>query len=208
MSAQDARDRFAAATAAHLLGPLTAGVEVRLVEDHAAWHAASEQLWETARDRPRLVGALPASEEQQARAADLGEVLAPPLAHRMLWYAGDEVVGAYWGTQEPYGRYYMVNSVVRKDWQGRGLYRAFLPRVIAACAEVGFAEIYSRHVADNNAVIVPKLRAGFVIAGFDVSPRHGLLVHLRYYLRESLWALYRHRVDGDAAELRRLGIEL
>ena len=33
----------------------------------------------------------------------------------------------------------------------------------------------------NNAVIIPKLKAGFVISGFEVSDRFGTLVQLSYY---------------------------
>lgn len=120
-----------------------------------------------------------------------------------------EVVGCYWGFHEDYGRYSMINTVVRRDHQGRGLYTAFLPRLVAAVREVGFREIDSRHRADNNAVLVPKLKAGFVIAGFEIAPRFGILIHLRLYLHAGLGRLFAHRVDGSqAGELRAAGLEL
>jgi hypothetical protein len=67
----------------------------------------------------------------------------------------------------------------------------------------------SRHRADNNAVIVPKLRAGWVIAGFEVAPRFGLLVHLRRYLLDGFARAFAYRVDGGHAEaLRAAGVKI
>lgn len=45
----------------------------------------------------------------------------------------------------------------------------------------GFQIIYSRHAATNSSVIVPKLKSGFVISGFELSDTFGTLVHLTYF---------------------------
>ncbi|HVK77865.1 MAG TPA: GNAT family N-acetyltransferase [Kofleriaceae bacterium] len=208
MSADDARARFAAATEAHLTAPLDDGIAIRHV-DAAAWHAAADPIWAAASERTNVNPTRLIPPEQLARGADLDAVLGPPLAHRLLLVAGDEVIGAYWGVQEPSSRYYMVNTAMRPEWQGRGLYRRLLPRIVAAATDAGFAEIWSRHRADNNQVLVPKLRAGFTIAAFEVSPRWGLLVHLRRYLREVNARMHTYRVDGSgAASLRADGLPL
>jgi hypothetical protein len=48
--------------------------------------------------------------------------------------------------------------------------------------DLGFQRIYSRHKMSNNAVIIPKLKAGFVITGFEVAMMYfGNLVELSYY---------------------------
>jgi len=199
-----ARARFDAATERHLTAPLADGVEIRAVTQ-AEVLAAADHLWATD-PRPHARLDTLYSDEQRARLAELNGVYGESLAHRLLFCEAGEVIGSYWGTQEPYGRYYMVNTVFRRDRQGRGLYRALLPRIVAAAADAGFAEIYSRHRADNNAILVPKLKAGFTIAAFEVAPRFGLLVHLRRYLVDAIDKLYRHRIDGAyAAELRDAG---
>lgn len=206
-AADEARARFEAATAAHLTGPLTAEVRMEPVAT-AAWFSAHATLWGSANDRaPTLdVGRL-ASAEEAAALAGLDAIVAGGLEHRLLLRAGDEVVGAYWGQQQTFGRYYMVFSVVHPAWQRRGLYRALLARVMAATAASGFREISSRHRVDNNAVIIPKLQAGFTIAGFEVAPRYGLLVHLRYYPSAAMRAAFEYRVDGaHADELRGRGL--
>jgi GNAT superfamily N-acetyltransferase len=203
--AEDAKARFEAATAAHLTGALTDEVRIEAVGKEE-WHRASDGLWrETDQAAVLDVGKLVSDEERQA-VADLDAMLGPELEHRLLLRAGDELVGAYWGHQQTFGRYYMISSVVRPSWQRRGLYRALLARVIAAATASGFREIYSRHRANNNPVLIPKLKAGFVIGAFEVVPRWGLLVHLRYYTSAGARMAYDHRIDGaHAAELRARG---
>lgn len=208
MSADDARARFAAATEEHLTGPLVAGVEIRAV-DAARWHEVIDSMWTGTLDRPGLDLAPLFTEEQRAAIADLDATISARMEHRLLFESDGEVVGGYWGQQETWGRYYMTVSVFRPDWRGRGLYTALLPRVVAAAAASGFREIYSRHRADNNAILVPKLRAGFAIAAFEVTPRWGLTVHLRRYLVDGLTLVHGHRIDGGhAAELRARGLKL
>lgn len=206
MSADDARRRFAAAER-HLLAPLPHGVEVRACTA-AEWdeHAGA---WWRADPRPPLELAALYTDEQRAAIADLDAVLAPGLEHRVLLVKDGVPVGAYRGQQEAFGRYYMINSILDPAWRGRGLYRALLGNVEAAVAEAGFREMYSRHRADNNAVLVPKLRAGWTIAAFEVTPRFGLLVHLRRYLHDGFARAFAHRVDGGHAEaLRAAGVKI
>ena len=208
MSAADARTRFDTATRTHLSAPLADGVTIRHVGE-AEWHGAVDPLWAGTLDRPGLeLGPLFAP-EQTAAVRDLDAIVGERLQHRMLFEADGAPVGGYWGQQESFGRYYMTVSVFHPAWRGRGLYRALLARVTAAAADAGFREMYSRHRADNNAILVPKLRAGWLIAAFEVAPRWGLTVHLRRYLVDALALVHEHRVDGArVAELRARGLKL
>lgn len=209
MSAEDARARFADATRRHLTSPLADDVALQHV-DGAAWHAAADALWEGTMDRPGLALGPLFTPEEAAAIADLDSIVAGRLEHRLLLVdPAGAVVGAYWGQQETFGRYYMTVSVLAPAWRGRGLYRALLARVTAAVADAGFRELYSRHRADNNEILIPKLRAGWTIAAFEVTPRFGLLVHLRRYLVDAVRLVHEHRVDGaHAAELRARGLKL
>lgn len=195
-SADAARARFAAATAEHLSGPLVEGVSLRSV-DHATLQGHMERMWgEDPRPHARIDRLY--SAEQSARFADLQAIFTEPLTHRIVVEEGGEVIGGYWGMQESYGRYYMINSIVRPDRRGRGIYAALLRRVVAAVAATGgFNELWSRHRVDNNAILVPKLKAGFVITGFEVAPKFGLLVHLRRFLVPEVARAYEFRVDGS-----------
>lgn len=209
MPATDARTRFAEATHRHLTAPLAVDVALQHV-DGAAWHAAADALWEGTMDRPGMALAPLFTADEAAAIADLDAIVADRLEHRLLLVdTAGAVVGAYWGQQETFGRYYMILSVLAPAWRGRGLYRAMLERVTAAATDAGFREMYSRHRADNNQVLIPKLRAGWTIAAFEVTPRFGLLVHLRRYLVDAVRLVHEHRVDGaHAAELRARGLKI
>jgi GNAT superfamily N-acetyltransferase len=207
MSTDDARRRFDEATTAHLYAPLPGGVEVTPCAADE-WHAIADPWWRDSA-RPDLDLTPLMTNDERERIADLDGVLAARLAHRLILRAGGEPIGAYWGIQEPLGRYYMVSSILRPEWRGRGVYRALLANVERTAAAAGFREMGSRHRADNNDVIVPKLRAGWTIAGFEVAPRFGLLVHLRKYLLDGFARAFAYRVDGGhAASLRAAGVKI
>ena len=58
---------------------------------------------------------------------------------------------------------------------------ALLPRILGALQREGFQIVSSRHVATNNQILVPKLKAGFVMTGIEVSDVFGVVVHLSYF---------------------------
>lgn len=45
--------------------------------------------------------------------------------------------------------------------------------------------MFSRHYATDNQVIIPKLRFGFLISGFELTDEFGLLLRLSYYFNET-----------------------
>ena len=96
-------------------------------------------------------------------------------------YHGDDLVGWSFGWQQDAFRYYMTNTGILPEHQDKGVYSALLPRILETLTAVGFQIICSRHVATNNQVIVPKLKAGFVITGMELTDMFGLLVHLTWY---------------------------
>lgn len=53
-----------------------------------------------------------------------------------------------------------------------------------------------RHSATNNAVIIPKLKAGFVITSMEISDMFGVLVHLTYFPKVLRRKMITYRV-GD-----------
>jgi hypothetical protein len=60
----------------------------------------------------------------------------------------------------------------------------------------GFQIVLSRHTTTNNSVIIPKLKAGFVITALEVSDRFGTLVHLSYFFNETRKRIMEFR-SGD-----------
>jgi AmiR/NasT family two-component response regulator len=68
--------------------------------------------------------------------------------------------------------------------------------VVAFAREHGYQRITSTHSATNNAILIPKLKADFVISGMHVDERFGVMVHLTNYLYEQRRATIERRVRG------------
>ncbi|MEZ4517643.1 MAG: GNAT family N-acetyltransferase [Chloroflexota bacterium] len=98
-----------------------------------------------------------------------------------------ETVFAGWtvGWQRDSDVYYMANTGILPQHQNRGIYTHLLPTLLSIIGKEGFQVVESRHTASNNRVIIPKLKAGFVISGLEVSDQFGTLVWLRYFFNET-----------------------
>jgi GNAT superfamily N-acetyltransferase len=139
------------------------------------------------------------SEAERGAAGSLRQRLGPErFTLRLGVYQGDELVGWHIGRQEDAEKFYMTNTAFLPAHQGRGLYTALLPIILDRVAAEGFQITYSRHTATNNRVIVPKLKAGFIITGPEVDDRFGTLVHLSYYTNP----LRRKMMDVRSGEAR------
>lgn len=146
-------------------------------------------------------------ETEQERLMELDSTLGAPL-HLYLgaFDRDDQFVGWTWGKQEPKAKFYMVNSGVLEANRRMGAYSALVQTAVEMLTNRGFQVIYSRHCATNNAVIIPKLKAGFVISKFEIDDTHGVLVHLHFYtngLRRKA-VDYRTGLNAPDAELKRL----
>jgi GNAT superfamily N-acetyltransferase len=121
------------------------------------------------------------SEEESAGVARLRERMASVLEVVLGAYHGTELIGWTFGRQEDPATFVMINSGVLPEHQHRGIYKALLPRMLEIARTEGFQVVRSYHCATNNSIIVPKLRAGFILSGFDISDRFGLIVRLEYH---------------------------
>lgn len=89
------------------------------------------------------------------------------------WHIGDQTSGEV---------FYMRNSAVLPAHRNKGLYSALLHRTAAIVRPMGFQKIFSTHHSTNNTVIIPKLKAGFVITALQISEIFGVLVTLTLFL--------------------------
>jgi len=132
---------------------------------------------------PHLSGVSPErlySEAERSALTALQANLSNRYVLRLGIFHGEDFVGWHVGEQVEAGRFYMRNTGILEEHRGRGLYTALLPVILDTVKREGFQVVYSRHQATNNAVIVPKLKAGFVVSGFEVDDRYGTLVQLSY----------------------------
>ena len=96
-------------------------------------------------------------------------------------YHNDEAIGWHYGFAFNPETYYMQNSAVINEYQGKGLYSKMLKEVIRHLGENGFQVITSLHHPNNPGVIIPKLKNGFVISGMVVHERFRTLIEMKYY---------------------------
>ena len=121
------------------------------------------------------------SAEEKSATARLKERMGTPFRLNLGIFHEQEFIGWSFGVQESAEKYYMVNTGIFPQHQNRGIYSALLPGILEIVKGEGFQIVYSRHVATNNKVLIPKLKAGFVISGVEISDIFGILVHLSYF---------------------------
>lgn len=93
-------------------------------------------------------------------------------------FAGDTLAALTVGWQDDDERYYMALSLVLPEHRRRGLYSALVRESVARARAGGYSEVWSRHVATNNPVIIAKLKLGFTVSGVELMPAHGVMVRL------------------------------
>jgi len=121
------------------------------------------------------------STEEQSAIARLRERMGTPFRLNLGIFHNQEFIGWSFGVQESSARYFMVNTGILPQHQNKGIYSALLPRILDILKKEGFQIVYSRHGATNNQVLIPKLKAGFIITGLELSDVFGILVHLSYF---------------------------
>ena len=138
------------------------------------------------------------SETEKEHLKNLRQNMGTPATLRLGVFKGPEFAGWSFGDQQSAETYYMRNSAVLPEYRRQSLYSALLETNIQFLTEKGFQKIYSRHNATNNAVIIPKLKAGFIITSLEIDDMFGTLVHLSYYTN----SLRRKMMDFRAGQLR------
>lgn len=98
-----------------------------------------------------------------------------------LFSPEDEFVGFSFGFQEGEETFYMAASGLLPAHRGKGLYTEMVKYLIAKTTEMGFQKIYGTHCATNNAVLIPKLKLGFIFSKVELSDMFGTILHLQYF---------------------------
>lgn len=169
-------------------------VELRQVEtfDEAAFATLTEPVFGTeARQRymRELIGA-----EADERNAALRKSLPKPERIRIGAFDGEQLIGCSSGWFEfGGGNFYIGLSAVAPAYRQQGIYTRLLNAVEAAVRERGGLRVSSQHVATNNAVLIAKLKLGYVIAGTEYDEQMGLLVRLVLQLTPERRELFAER---------------
>lgn len=126
-------------------------------------------------------------------------------ALRIGAFRGESLVGWTFGRREGAHQFHMINSGVAGSERRRGIYTHLARLAMAHARSLGCSTVLSRHAANNNAVIIAKLKLGFVVSGFEYSEVYGPLVRLTCLLGEPRRTLYQsrstplRRADADEA---------
>jgi len=166
--------------------------------DLEAWNALAEPLLDEVLKQHRYVALTELYQEDEiARANALEDAGgASGVFHRYGLWDGGKLVGVYRGRQGDAAIYRMTVTAIQPEWRRRGVYSALLKAVLTGAASAGFLQVESTHHADNNPVLVAKLKEGFVITGLKVSLRTGLMVSLVYRFSERARAQHRASVSS------------
>lgn len=121
------------------------------------------------------------TEDEKAAALRLRTQFGKPGELLIYVMHGDVPIGWLIGVQEDPETFYMMNTGLLPAHQGKGVYTALLPKHLAYLQSLGYQKVSSRHIATHNGIIVPKLKAGFLITGLELSEEYGWLVNLTYY---------------------------
>lgn len=108
---------------------------------------------------------------------------------RILVYYKEEIVGWFLGFQKT-NDFYMMNTGILKEHQGKGIYSKLLKEIIEIIRPEGFLYITSSHLASNNQVLIPKLKAGFHITGMEINDVFGIFVNLKYIFNKKIKDVY------------------
>lgn len=99
---------------------------------------------------------------------------------RLGLFYQDQIVGWHYGHASDDETYYMQNSAILPEYRNQGLYEKLLLAVLERVQEEEFQVITSLHHPNNAAVLIPKLKAGFIISGMQFHERFRSLIELRY----------------------------
>ena len=119
--------------------------------------------------------------------------LADPPRLRIGAFRGERLVGWTFAQAEPGPDLCMVNSGVARAERRHGVYTRLVQMTLEHAASRGYRRVTSRHVPSNNAVIIPKLRLGVHVSGFEYSEVYGPLVRLTHLVGAARRALYQAR---------------
>ena len=154
---------------------------IALIGDYSAWYSLMKMLSRCFFVSIGLACLLNTLEVFPGQLMSEGEKKAvqrsvPPLGQLLYQlnlgiYHDGQFIGWSFGVQADGDRFSMINTGILPDHQGKGVYTALLPLKSWEILQAqGFQVVFSRHVVTNNRVLVPKLKAGFVITHLLASP--------------------------------------
>ena len=136
------------------------------------------------------------TEQEKISIKKLSENLEKIYRLRVYILKGNKKIGWFFGRQADSETFYMTNTGIFKKYRNLGIYKKMLPVIIEIIKKKGFQKISSCHNVFNNHVIVAKLKAGFIITGFEIRDIFGLIVQLTYFFNKVRDKVIRYRAGA------------
>lgn len=102
----------------------------------------------------------------------------------VVFYEGETAIGWSGGRMTGAIEFLMDVTGIHPDYQRKGIYSAFLGSYLPYLRECGYERVISYHSPTNRAVLIAKLKAGFVIGGTEFREHAGASVKLVCFLHE------------------------
>lgn len=99
----------------------------------------------------------------------------------IVFYDDVQPVGWSSGALVEPGTFFMAYSGVSSEYRRRGIYGAFLEVFLRYLSTLSYERVTSNHMVNNRAVLIAKLKAGFVVSGTVLDERYGAQVALTYF---------------------------
>jgi len=188
---------FPAHATTHFPLQLPHGVEGRLI-DLTTYFEIEDRLEPLVfPEHPNLERHFSTPADRQNNSRQLSALQRQTHQEAIAFYVGDEVIGWAAGRMENASEFLMDVTGIVPSYQGKGIYSAFLKSYLPYLRDVGYERVISYHSPTNRAVLIAKLKVGFVIRGMMFRENAGASVQLVYFFHED-----RFRAFEDAHSLQ------
>ena len=100
----------------------------------------------------------------------------------VIFYDGEKPIGWSVGRMTGASEFMMDVTGLLPEYQNKGIYMAFLQKLMPYLRDIGYERVISYHSPTNRAVLIAKLKAGFNIVAMELREHAGASVKLAYFL--------------------------
>lgn len=158
------------------------GIVVKPIETRGEFFGITGALFDAVFTPFEQLGAYTLPEERRAKLTPLRQAFAGSHHEFFVFYDGDTVAGWSYGDMHDAETYFMSNSAILPDYRRQGIYSGFLSQFLNYLRELGYERVTSTHQPNNSAVIMAKLKAGFVLSGMILDERWSAQVQMTYHI--------------------------
>lgn len=124
------------------------------------------------------------SDTEKTQIQNLRKNILLPYTLHTLAKLNDKTIGWSWGYQDTSNSYYLANSAILPAFRRQGIYTQMLTTTMEKLVSQGFQKIWGRCFATNNEAIIPKLKFGFYLTGFELNDTFGTMAQFSFFPKD------------------------